>query len=83
MTNFLFVRHISMKQLLLYIFLLISASPVWAQENVETHRQYLSGHGCDDMVDWDFFCTGGRNSGKWTKIGVPSCWEGQGFGTYQ
>lgn len=83
MTNFLFVRHISMKQLLLYIFLLISASPVWAQENVETHRQYLSGHGCDDMVDWDFFCTGGRNSGKWTKIGVPSCWELQGFGTYQ
>ena len=24
-----------------------------------------------------------RNSGRWTKIGVPSCWELQGFGTYQ
>jgi len=35
------------------------------------------------MVEWDFFCTDGFNSGKWTKIGVPSCWELQGFGTYQ
>ena len=49
----------------------------------ETCRQYLSGHGCDDMVQWDFKCTDGRNSGQWTKIGVPSCWELQGFGTYQ
>ena len=54
-----------------------------AQGSVDTQRQYLSGHGCDDMVQWDFYCTGGRNSGKWTKIGVPSCWELQGFGTYQ
>jgi len=53
------------------------------QSDVETRRQYLSGHGCDDMVEWDFKCTDGRNSGKWTKIGVPSCWELQGFGTYQ
>ena len=49
----------------------------------ETKRQYLSGTGCDDMVQWDFYCTDGRNSGKWTKIGVPSCWELQGFDTYQ
>ncbi len=56
---------------------------VQAQKLVETQRQYLSGHGCDDMVQWDFLCTDGRNSGKWTKIGVPSCWELQGFGTYQ
>ncbi|MBC8082042.1 MAG: glycoside hydrolase family 2 [Hymenobacter sp.] len=27
-------------------------------------------------------CTRGRNSGKWTKIGVPSNWEAQGFGTF-
>lgn len=54
-----------------------------AQNDVMTHRQYLSGHGCDDMVQWDFFCTGGNNSGKWTKIGVPSCWELQGFGNFQ
>ena len=51
--------------------------------DVNTHRQYLSGTGCDDMVEWDFMCTDGRNSGRWTKIGVPSCWELQGFGTYQ
>lgn len=44
---------------------------------------YLSGRGCDDMVAWDFYCTGGRASGEWTTIGVPSCWETQGFGTYQ
>ena len=56
---------------------------VQAQKLVETQRQYLSGHGCDDMVQWDFQCSDGRNSGKWTKIGVPSCWELQGFGTYQ
>lgn len=30
----------------------------------------------------DFFCTGGRNSGYWTKIAVPSHWEQQGFGSY-
>lgn len=52
-------------------------------DDTETRRQYLSGRGCDDMVQWDFQCTDGRNSGKWTKIGVPSCWELQGFGTYQ
>ena len=49
----------------------------------ETQRLYLSGHGCDDMVQWDFRCSDGRGSGQWTKIGVPSCWELQGFGTYQ
>ena len=43
---------------------------------------YLSGHSKDDPVKWDFFCTGGRNSGQWTTIGVPSNWELQGFGAY-
>lgn len=52
-------------------------------QSVVTERQYLSGKGCDDMVEWDFMCTDGNNSGKWSKIGVPSCWELQGFGTYQ
>ena len=62
---------------------LTSSLALSAQSSVETERQYLSGHGCDDMVEWDFLCSDGRNSGKWTKIGVPSCWELQGFGTYQ
>ena len=48
-----------------------------------TERIYLSGTGCDDMVAWQFKCTDGRNAGQWTEIGVPSCWELQGFGTYQ
>jgi len=44
--------------------------------------QYLSGTDNKHGVSWDFFCTGGRNSGKWTTIQVPSHWEQQGFGTY-
>ncbi|MBI5425267.1 MAG: glycoside hydrolase family 2 [Opitutae bacterium] len=49
---------------------------------LKTETLYLSGTGSHDAVAWDFFCTGGRNSGFWTKIAVPSCWEQQGFGTY-
>lgn len=71
-----------MKTKLIIVALLASVG-LWAQRNVETERIYLSGTGCDDMVQWDFYCTGGNNSGKWTKIGVPSCWELQGFGTFQ
>lgn len=67
-----------------YIFgLLLLLSTLGAHADGDTHRLYLSGHGCDDMVKWKFMCTGGRNSGVWTTIGVPSCWELQGFGTYQ
>jgi hypothetical protein len=53
--------------------------PVSAQE---TETVYLSGTDKDHTVQWEFFCTSGRNSGKWTTIGVPSNWELQGFGTY-
>lgn len=44
--------------------------------------QYLSGTDKDHTKTWDFFCTKGRKSGYWTTIEVPSCWEQQGFGTY-
>ena len=44
--------------------------------------QYLSGTGNNNTIPWDFFCTAGRNSGQWTTIPVPSCWELQGFGNY-
>ncbi len=71
------------KQIFSALLLMSFASNLFAQSDVYTQRQYLSGHGCDDMVQWDFYCTGGNNSGTWTKIGVPSCWELQGFGTYQ
>jgi beta-galactosidase/beta-glucuronidase len=48
----------------------------------ETQKMYLSGTGSDHTVNWQFFCTQGRNSGKWTTIPVPSNWEFQGFGKY-
>lgn len=48
----------------------------------KTEIKFLSGTDAANTVDWDFFCTEGRNSGKWTKIPVPSNWELQGFGTY-
>lgn len=72
-----------MKRTTTFLSLLALSAGLLAQSSVKTERQYLSGRGCDDMVQWDFMCTGGNNSGKWTKIGVPSCWELQGFGTYQ
>lgn len=45
-------------------------------------RIYLSGTGIDDTKTWDFYCSGGMNSGKWKKIEVPCNWELQGFGEY-
>jgi len=47
-----------------------------------TEYYYLSGKDKDNTVEWDFFCTHGRNSGKWDKIEVPSNWEFQGYGSY-
>ncbi|SDG60449.1 Beta galactosidase small chain [Dyadobacter soli] len=48
----------------------------------QSQRVYLSGTDKDQTVLWDFFCSKGQNSGKWTKIAVPSNWEFQGFGKY-
>ncbi len=45
-------------------------------------RIYLSGTGIDNTKTWEFFCSGGQNSGKWKKIEVPCNWELQGFGDY-
>jgi len=77
------IQQLSFRSLTV-IFLIITLSSIFAQKSIPlTERIYLSGQGCDDMLQWDFFCTNGMNSGKWTKIGVPSCWELQGFGQYQ
>ncbi|GGB06056.1 glycoside hydrolase family 2 protein [Mucilaginibacter rubeus] len=46
----------------------------------ETQKLFLSGTGSDHTVNWQFYCTAGNNSGKWTTIPVPSNWEFQGFG---
>lgn len=48
----------------------------------ETEKLMLSGTGSDDTVEWEFKVNGGRNSGDWSTIPVPSNWEMQGFGTY-
>src|SRR5688572_32096814 len=48
----------------------------------QTEKLMLSGTGSDKTVNWEFFCTEGRNSGKWTTIPVPSNWEQFGFGNY-
>lgn len=68
----------------LYFFLCLSMilSQLHALAQSETEVQYLSGTDNEHTVTWDFFCTGGRNSGRWDKINVPSHWEQQGFGSY-
>ena len=48
----------------------------------QTIIQYLSGTDKDHTVQWDFFCTKGMNSARWTTIAVPSNWEQQSFGGY-
>ena len=69
-----------MRQFFITLFVCLFVASIYAQT---TEIQYLSGKGSDDAVKWEFFCTDGNNSGKWTTIPVPSCWELQGFGTYQ
>lgn len=72
-----------MKQRLLY-FLLIGLYSLFSIHSFaqETEIKYLSGKGPEDAVQWQFYCTDGMNSKKWTTIAVPSCWEQQGFGKY-
>lgn len=62
--------------------ILLIYTPVAAQTSFRTEYQYLSGIDNTHTVAWDFWCTGGRKSGYWTKIAVPSHWEQQGFGDY-
>ena len=53
-----------------------------ATTSQSTQIVFLSGRDAATPVEWEFFCTDGRNSGRWTTIPVPSNWELQGFGTY-
>ena len=68
-----------MKKTFFLTILILGFLPLSAQK---TEVLYLSGLDKDHTVQWDFFCTNGRNSGKWSKIAVPSNWELQGFGSY-
>jgi hypothetical protein len=65
-------------QIIFSFFLFIASMASGQQKEI----RYLSGTDNENTVTWDFFCTGGRNSGSWKKIQVPSHWEQQGFGTY-
>jgi hypothetical protein len=67
-----------MRKILFSFFVFISVFANAQQKQI----QYLSGTDTKHAVQWDFFCTAGRNSGAWSKIQVPSCWEQQGFGNY-
>src|SRR5450432_1573434 len=68
-----------MKRVSLLIYNLFCFLALTAQQTI---IQYLSGIDKDHTVSWEFMCTKGRNSGKWSSIPVPSNWEMQGFGTY-
>lgn len=65
----------------LILFCLLTGSLLPAAAQTKEIR-YLSGTDNEHTVSWDFFCTGGRKSGYWTTIPVPSHWEQQGFGSY-
>lgn len=71
-----------MKKTLLFILLSINLFASTSIKAQQKQIQYLSGTDAKNTVQWDFFCTAGRNSGEWKKIQVPSCWEQQGFGNY-
>lgn len=66
----------------LLVWLPLAAAARPASSSIGDERIYLSGRGSDDPVAWDFYCTAGRRSGSWQRIGVPSQWEQEGFGTY-
>lgn len=73
------IRHILNGFCILFIL-----NPIDVFSGTVPHKQvqYLSGKDNKHTVTWEFFCTGGRKSGYWTTIEVPSHWEQQGFGSY-
>lgn len=64
------------------VILLVILSGFFSLEAQKTEIQYLSGLDKDHLVQWDFRINNGMNKDKWSKIGVPSNWELQGFGSY-
>lgn len=81
-SNFTFINPVMIRRVFIFIYFVINVFFNQLSIAQETHRVYLSGKGNEDTIEWNFYCTEGRNSGVWTKIPVPSCWELQGFGTY-
>ena len=72
----------SLPHRLLPSFVLLLAAAWLHADEIKTELQYLSGHGPDDAVAWEFSVTSGRRAGEQTTIPVPSNWEQHGFGGY-
>jgi len=68
-----------MKKVILSLIMILSPLLMLSQQ---TEKLYLSGTGMDDTKTWEFLCTKGRRSNVKSTIEVPSCWELQGFGTF-
>ena len=82
-TNNMFdINHTKKNKIMSKYFLLYFICICMQVHAQQTQVQYLSGTGADNTVSWDFYCSEGMNSKKWTTIEVPSCWEQQGFGEY-
>src|SRR5919112_1074658 len=77
--SLIYFFKMTFKKLLFFLLVHFFALSIFSQQK---EIKYLSGTDNKHTVAWDFFCTGGRNSGYWTKIQVPSQWEQQGFGSY-
>lgn len=67
-------------QLVITSLIILFTSQLLAQHT--NQMVYLSGTGFGHTKQWDFYCSNGVNSGKWSKINVPSLWEQEGFGEY-
>jgi hypothetical protein len=80
MTNYYISGQQGLRTIIFGLILMAGIIPATAQDTI---RQYLSGTDGEHTVPWDFLCSGGRNSGVWTNIAVPSCWELEGFGEFR
>ncbi|TDW51740.1 beta galactosidase small subunit [Flavobacterium sp. 270] len=80
MTNLLTMRpNQTLQTIVISAFSLFCSLHTTAQK---TEKIYLSGKDFEHPVQWDFYCTDGNNSKKWSTINVPSQWELEGFGEY-
>ena len=66
----------------MFVLLLVAGVAAAQTEPSVTDRQYLSGTGPADAVQWEFRVSGGRRAGEWSTIPVPQQWEQAGFGSY-
>lgn len=69
----------TLQSLITSLIAIVSVQNILAQK---TDKVFLSGKDFEHPVQWDFFCSAGNNSQKWTTINVPSQWELEGFGEY-